>query len=101
MSVLTLSSAGWLPIKTLIAPAIHGAGVTGMQGIGVSTPIAAAVADATAGFAGQQHIPNGMMFVIGMWSMMLAAGAVTSTRLMGSITFSALGAIPKLHCSIA
>jgi hypothetical protein len=37
-----------------------------MQGIGVSTPNAAAVAAATAGLAGDIHIPNGMMFVMGM-----------------------------------
>ena len=36
-----------------------------MQGIGVSTPRAAAVAAATVGFAIELHIPNGMMFTIG------------------------------------
>jgi len=41
-----------------------------MQGIGVSTPNAAAVAAATVGFAIDMHIPNGMMFIIEMWSMM-------------------------------
>jgi hypothetical protein len=37
-----------------------------MHGMGVSTPIAAAVAEATSGLAGDIHIPNGIIFVIGM-----------------------------------
>ena len=32
-------------------PGVHGATITGMQGMGVSTPAAAAVAEATVGFA--------------------------------------------------
>jgi hypothetical protein len=32
-----------------------------MQGTGVSTPAAAVVAVATAGFEGVMHMPNGMM----------------------------------------
>jgi hypothetical protein len=32
-------------------PGLHGAAITGIQGIGVSTPIAAAVAEATVGLA--------------------------------------------------
>jgi hypothetical protein len=37
-----------------------------MQGMGVRTPIAAAVAAATIGFAGDMHMPNGIIFTIGM-----------------------------------
>jgi hypothetical protein len=74
INVQVLSSVG-LPAKiTVGAPGVQGAGVTGIQGIGVSTPMAAAVADATSGFAGDMHMPNGMMFVSGMLSMMLASG---------------------------
>ena len=69
-----LSSVGILSSKTVGTPVIHGAGVFGIQGIGVSTPIAAAVAAATVGFAGLIHIPNGMILTIGMWSIILAAG---------------------------
>lgn len=43
----------------------HGAAMTGRHGIGVSTPEAAAVADATAGFVGVVHMPKGGMFTIG------------------------------------
>ena len=73
----------------------------GIQGIGVSTPRAAAVAAATIGLAGLRHIPNGMMFIIGLLSMMLAAGWLPDiTRLSGS-TIKALGAKPWLHINWA
>jgi hypothetical protein len=86
---------------TVGAPGVQGDGVTGMHGIGVSTPRAADVAAATSGFAIDMHIPNGMMFTIGMWSTMLASGcSAVFTRLTGRTT-SELGAIPKLHCIIA
>src|SRR5580692_2578514 len=69
-----LSSVGKFARRTVGAPGTHGAGVFGMHGIGVRTPKAAAVAAATSGFAGDMHMPNGMMFTIGTWSMMLASG---------------------------
>ena len=53
--------------------------MTGMQGIGVNTPIAADVADAMEGFASELHIPKGIMFIIGILSMMLAIGVVVLT----------------------
>jgi len=67
-------SAGTLLSRTVGDPGAHGAGVTGTQGIGVNTPIAAAVADATAGLDGVVHIPNGIMLTVGTLSMMFAAG---------------------------
>lgn len=88
-------------INTVGAPVTQGAGVTGMQGIGVRTPMAAAVAAATDGFAGEAHIPKGMIFTSGALSMMVASGcSPVVTRLMGNTT-RVLGAKPKLHCSIA
>ena len=51
MSTEELSSVGKLSSRTVGAPGTHGAGVLGMQGIGVRTPRAAAVAAATIGFA--------------------------------------------------
>jgi hypothetical protein len=66
VSVETLSRAGALPSSTFGAPGTQGAGVTGMHGMGVSTPIAAEVAAATVGLDGDMHIPKGIMFVIGM-----------------------------------
>jgi hypothetical protein len=60
-----LLSAGIFPISTVGEPGAQGAGITGMHGIGVSTPSAAEVAAATAGFARDMHIPNGGMFTMG------------------------------------
>lgn len=88
------------PTITVGAPGAQGAAVAGMQGIGVKTPRAAAVAAATIGFAGQLHMPNGMMLTMGLLSMMFAAGVPVMTRLAGN-TMSALGATPKLHWRLA
>jgi hypothetical protein len=67
------SSVRELPSSTVGAPGIQGASVFGMQGMGVSAPIAAAVADATEGFARDVHIPNGLMLTMDTWSMMFAS----------------------------
>ena len=56
---------GMPPTMTVGDPGIHGAEVIGMQGMGVSTPKAAAVAAATIGLEGQLHMPNGKMLSIG------------------------------------
>jgi len=58
--------AGMLAIGTVGEPGVHGATVFGMHGIGVNTPRAADVAEITVGFVGELHIPNGMMFTIGL-----------------------------------
>jgi len=94
-------SAGISPSNTVGAPGVQGAGVTGTQGIGVNTPIAAAVADATAGLAKLVHIPNGMMFTNGLLSMTLAAAMLPVIILLRGNTTKVLGASPKLHCSVA
>ena len=57
---------GKFPIITVGFPGVHGAGITGIQGIGVRTPKAAAVAVATVGFANDEHIPKGKIFTIGI-----------------------------------
>jgi hypothetical protein len=46
--------------------------VTGIHGIGVNAPMAAAVADATVGLDIDLHIPKGNILVIGIKSVMLA-----------------------------
>jgi len=88
------------PIRTVGAPTIHGAGVTGTQGIGVNTPIAADVADATVGFASDWQVPKGRMFTIGILSIILASGVCVRTLFVGR-TIRELGAIPKLHFIVA
>jgi hypothetical protein len=95
-----LLSAGILPTNTVGEPGTHGAAVTGMQGIGISAPNAAAVADATVGLDIEMHIPKGKMFTIGLLSIMLAIGMAVMTRFAGK-TMRELGARPKLHCKLA
>ncbi len=92
--------AGMFPTITVGEPGAHGAVVTGMQGMGVNTPDAADVADATEGFASDLHIPNDMIFAIGILSMMLAIGIAVITLFLGR-TIREPGVIPKLHFSIA
>jgi hypothetical protein len=65
-----------------------------MQGMGVSVPIAAAVADATAGLARDWHIPKGMTLTIGTLSIIVASGVFETVLATGS-TFSTDGAIPN------
>jgi len=94
-------NAGRPPISVRVAPGAHGATGTGTHGIGVNTPSAAAVADATVGLLNVVHIPNGGMFTMGAISVMAAAGFPSmNTRLVGS-TFSVDGAMPKLHMMVA
>ena len=81
-------------------PGTHGAMVMGMQGMGVNTPSAAAVAAITIGLAMDWHMPKGMMFNIGLLSMMLASGTLVITKLVGN-TIRVPGATPKLHLSMA
>ena len=61
-----LFNAGILPISTVGHPTIQGAAVAGMQGMGVNTPRAAAVAAATIGLARLVQTPNGRMFTKGL-----------------------------------
>nr|WP_279614621.1 hypothetical protein [Desulfonatronospira thiodismutans] len=65
IKVLESVRAGIEPISTVGLPVIQGATVTGMHGMGVKTPRAAAVADATAGLEGVVHSPKGGMFING------------------------------------
>lgn len=100
ISFAELLSAGRLPIITVGAPTVQGATVLGMQGIGVRTPKAAAVAAITVGLAIDWHIPNGKMLSMGLLSMIVAIGFPDSTLLVGSTTRE-LGASPKEHFIIA
>jgi hypothetical protein len=97
----TLSSAGILAIMTVGAPGTHGAIVIGMHGMGVGTPIAAAVAAMTIGLAIELQTPNGMMFTIGMWSMMFAAGGPSHRTLFFGSTTRLDGAAPNVQVIIA
>ena len=61
-----LFKAGILAIMTVEHPGVQGADVMGVQGVGVKTPLAAAVADAVAGFAILVHITNPGIFTKGL-----------------------------------
>src|SRR4051812_23564863 len=92
-----LLSAGMLPTSTVGEPGTHGAVITGMHGIGVNAPSAAAVAAATAGLELAWHMAKGMMFAIGLLSMIVAmamAPFAVATLFAGG-TDSAVGAAPK------
>ena len=82
-------------------PGTQGPAGTGVQGIGVNTPRAAAVAAATDGFARLVHIAKGITFMKGMLSIMVAAGCFAAfTQFVGKITRED-GAVPKEHAQTA
>ena len=56
ISLLVWFSAGLFPIRTVGHPGAQGAVITGIQGIGVSAPMAAAVAAATCGLDMDIHL---------------------------------------------
>jgi len=86
---------------TVGAPGIHGATVAGTQGMGVNTPSAAAVADATTGFAIDEHAPKVGIFAKGAKSMMVAAGIPDEVTVGSDVTIKLAGATPKGHMSNA
>ena len=92
-----LFNAGLLPIITVGDPGTHGPGTFGIHGIGVNTPIAAAVADATDGLDIDIHIPNGAMLTIGLLSIIVAAGGPPALTMPTGRTFNADGAAPNVH----
>jgi hypothetical protein len=71
-SLLVTVSVGAPCVSTCVLPGAQGATVLGMQGMGVRTPQAAEVAEATLGLARERHIPKVGMLTIGLLSMILA-----------------------------
>lgn len=96
-----LLSAGFPPMSTVGHPGAHGAAMLGIHGCGVSTPRAAAVAAATCGLARLVHIPKGIMFTIGLLSMMVAQGLLQPNALLSGSTPSCDGAAPNEQAHIA
>ncbi len=83
-------------MRTVGDPGAHGAAQAGMQGWGVSTPKAAAVAEATAGLARELHIPK-VIGGLGI-SIMVAASALEIMTVDCEVTgASEHGATPKVH----
>jgi hypothetical protein len=69
-----------------------------MQGIGVSTPSAAAVAAATVGFNAELHMLNVGILVTGTQSFMFAAGGPCAA-VVAAITASVDGKVPFVQVS--
>jgi len=92
--------AGIPPTRTVGEPGAHGAVVTGIQGMGVNTPWAAVVADATVGFEIAWHMPKGMMFTNGfvVHDISYWHGCLDPVQRK---YHQSSGANPKLHLSIA
>lgn len=93
--MLELLRAGFPPTNTVGLPGAHGAAVTGTQGMGVSTPNAAAVAEATVGLAMLMQTPKVGILTMGLLSMMLAAGMLQPMVSAVGNTIKAPGAAPK------
>lgn len=94
------TTTGAPPAVICGAIGVQGATMTGTQGIGVSTPSAAAVAAATVGFANDWHMPKGGMFAPGTMSVMFATGR-PSTAGRGATTFRVDGTMPNEQVIIA
>lgn len=89
------------PTRTVGLPGNQSPQIEGMQGIGVRTPKAAAVAAATEGLANDVHIPNGKIFTNGALSLMVASGRLFNNIFAFGGTIIEVGAIPKEHFKIA
>jgi hypothetical protein len=68
-----------------------------MHGIGVKTPLAAAVEEATCGFACVLHIPKGAMFKNGKRFCTVAALIPASSTVAEGMSASVLAESPSLH----
>ncbi len=64
-----------MPPMRVVPEGSHVPAGAGTHGMGVSTPRAAAVAEATCGLAMEVHIPHGITFAMGAESWIVAAGA--------------------------
>ena len=85
---------GCPPTSTVNCAGIHAA-VIGVHGWGVSTPSAAAVAEATAGFVSVVHIPNGPMFTNGAPSPTTHAGTPPMSVVKLDVPLRTLGIVPN------
>jgi|GEM_PF-926904 len=94
-----LLSAGDFLKVTVGDPGVHGV-VTGIHGVGVNTPLAAAVAEAVVGFVSDEHIPNVGILVTGIASRILAA-TILSAVTPGIVTSNVAGDAPKLQDILA
>jgi hypothetical protein len=88
---------GLPPTITVGDPAAQGPAGAGVQGMGVKTPRAAAVAAATAGFARLVHIAKGFTLTKGTLSIIDAAGFESTIAPLAGSTVNGDGAVPNEH----
>jgi hypothetical protein len=100
MHVESSLRAGMSVIMTHADPGTHGSTMTGIHGIGVKTPRAAEVAEATSGLASDEHIPNVGMLSMGAKSMIVATG-IDEAMTMCGVGLRTAGATPKSHIIVA
>jgi hypothetical protein len=74
LHVLPLSAAGMPAMVVVLEAGLQGAAITGRQGIGVCTPMAAAVAAITMGFVEELHMPKVMILTRGVTIIVVATG---------------------------
>lgn len=86
---------------TLLLEGIHIPVVWGIQGWGVSTPSAAAVADATAGLARLLHIPKLWMFTMPLPSVKVPTGFPFINTVVALVALNVDGVVPKEHLKVA
>ena len=82
-------------------PGIHGVVTTGTQGAGVKTPKAAAVAEMTAGFDGDEHMPKEPIQVMGAKSLIFNKGLPDNDVILPGLAINGHGLVPKVHWIIA
>jgi hypothetical protein len=99
-SVALSHSVGMPASSTVVEPGTQGEGVAGTQGIGVNTPDAAEVADATTGLASERHMPNEVTLTIGTWSATLAHARCAPSTVRG-VGSREPGATPIVQRSVA
>src|SRR5579885_3424425 len=92
--VAVFRRAGTPPIVTHSAGGVQGAVTTGTHGAVGDPP---ALARATAGLEGVEHMPKVMMLVSGTKSITVAAGIIWQATFWFDVTVSGEGVIPKEH----
>ena len=86
---------------TVLLEGSHVPVVFGTQGCGVRTPSAAAVADATAGFARLLHIPKLWMLTMPLPSVKVPTGFPFISTVKAFVALNVDGIVPKEHFRVA
>ena len=97
MSFDELFSAGRFPTSTVGEPGAQGETVFGMQGAGVKNTGGGFI---VAGLVGLLHMPNGIILLIGLKSIIVASG-IDEVSVFDGVATRLDGAAPNEHCSTA